>query len=76
MERKRSQMTDGTERLFLLPLWGGRDGFPIRINRLCGIFDHEDVVLLGYRHDSAHIARHTGIMNRHNDFGTRGNEGF
>ena len=46
-------------------------GCVITIYRLRRILHHKQVVLLCHRHDCVHVARHTGVMHRNDDFRTR-----
>jgi len=59
MERVASKIADGSQRS---PFVGGH-------HPLGCVFDHQQVVVAGDRHDRVHLAGHTGVMDRHDRLG-------
>jgi len=59
MERITAQITDGSQRP---PFVGGH-------HPLGCVFDHQQVVVTGDRHDRVHLAGHTGVVDRNDRLG-------
>ncbi len=59
MERVAAQISDGSQRS---PFVGGH-------HPLGCVFDHQQVMVAGDRHDRVHLASHTGVVDRHDCLG-------